>query len=67
MVHLALHPTRFGFGLGLTLIALWAALWIWTLAELFTPRSAIPCGEPVPQVAQRRAMASGLKPAARPR
>ena len=67
MFRIALHPTRFGFGIGLALISLWAVLWIWALAELFIPRSAAPRGGPLPELAQGRAVASGQKLAARPR
>jgi hypothetical protein len=30
----SLHPTRFGFALGLAVIALWAVLWIWVVGQL---------------------------------
>jgi hypothetical protein len=30
----SLHPTPFGFALGLAVIALWALLWIWVVGQL---------------------------------
>lgn len=37
MFRLRLHPTPSGFALGLFVIALWALLWVWFLAQLAQP------------------------------
>lgn len=34
MFRLRLHPTPSGFAVGLAVIALWALLWVWFLAQL---------------------------------
>jgi hypothetical protein len=34
MFRLRLHPTSSGFALGFALIALWALLWVWFIAQL---------------------------------
>ena len=34
MFRLRLHPTPSGLALGLAVIALWALLWVWFLAQL---------------------------------
>ena len=49
----SLHPTRFGFTLGLAVIALWALLWIWVVGQLAgvprqPERRLPPVAEPAP-------------------
>jgi hypothetical protein len=34
MFRLRLHPTPSGFAVGLAVIALWALLWVWFIAQL---------------------------------
>jgi len=34
MFRLRLHPTPSGFAFGFALIALWALLWVWFIAQL---------------------------------
>ncbi len=34
MSRLRLHPTTSGFAVGIAVIALWALLWLWFLAQL---------------------------------
>ena len=41
MFRLRLHPTPYGFITGLAVIALWALLWLWVVAQLVeAPRTA---------------------------
>jgi hypothetical protein len=40
MFRLRLHPTPTGFALGIAIIAFWAVLWLWLIAELASHRSA---------------------------
>jgi hypothetical protein len=48
-----LHPTPTGLALGVLSIALWAAMWIWFLAQVATvPQNALRQQGPKPELAQ---------------
>jgi hypothetical protein len=43
MFRLRLHPTSSAFVAGIAVIALWALLWLWVIAQLvLVPRAAAP-------------------------
>ena len=45
MFRLPLHPTRSAFAVGIAVIALWALLWLWFIAQLAgSPRPAAVTG-----------------------
>jgi hypothetical protein len=52
-----LHPTPTGLALGLLVIALWAVMWIWFLAQVAVgPQNALRQQGPRPELAQRLPM-----------
>ena len=51
MFRLRLHPTPSGFALGIAMIALWALLWVWFIAQLAdSPRTVARTTAALPEV-----------------
>jgi hypothetical protein len=51
MFRLRLHPTPSAFALGIAVIALWALLWVWFIAQLaLTPQTAPRTAAAVPEL-----------------
>lgn len=62
MFRLRLHPTPSGFAVGLAVIALWALLWVWFIAQLAeSPRTA---ARSLPALPELTALEAPAHPAA---